>query len=399
MIEVLRSQRDQGIPRAGFPATANCEDSIKLLVWYWGRRGFPVRLVDDFTQEASARPGIELSISLSRQSEGFTSDMNPRFPTYYVDTYRDFPSAAASLLRVPRRRSELARFAKQTGAEVVFVPMRHTLGALVLPRLRQQGPRVLLAVHDALPHPGESYPLWQNHFRLDLRASDGIIVMSHYVADLMTRTYDYPRERMFFMVLPAPQFTLPRTPRRFPTGRPWQIMFFGRVREYKGLELLAEAYAKLLKRYQISLRIVGEGHVKALEALARLPGVSIENGWIPEREVPSVLNQADLLVLPYREASQSGILATSFALGIPAVATPVGGIPEQIVSGETGLLTANATASALVESIEKLISDPHLYTRCSIGALSAAAHTYSIKRAVDQVINAARILKSMPPRK
>jgi glycosyltransferase involved in cell wall biosynthesis len=177
------------------------------------------------------------------------------------------------------------------------------------------------------------------------------------------------------------------------------MMFFGRIREYKGLELLAEAYAKLLKRYQISLRIVGEGHVKALETLARLPGVSIENGWIPEHNVPSVLNQADLLVLPYREASQSGILATSFALGIPAVATPVGGIPEQIISGESGLLTADTTGLALAASIEKLISDPHLYTRCSIGALSASAHTYSIKRAVDQVINAARILKSMPPRR
>jgi glycosyltransferase involved in cell wall biosynthesis len=399
MIDVLRSQGDQRIPQAGLPATANVEDPIKLLVWYWGRRGFPVRLVDDFTQEVSGRSCIELSISLSRQSEGFTSDVNPRFPAYHVDTYRDFPSAAAALLRVPRRRRELARFAKLTGAEVVFVPMRHTFGPLVLPRLQQQGQRVLLAVHDALPHPGESYPLWQSHFRLDLHASDGIIVMSHYVADLITRTYDYPRERVFFMALPAPQFTLPRSPRRFPTGRPWQMMFFGRIREYKGLELLAEAYAKLLKRYQISLRIVGEGHVKALETLARLPGVSIENGWIPEHNVPSVLNQADLLVLPYREASQSGILATSFALGIPAVATPVGGIPEQIISGESGLLTTDTTGLALAASIGKLISDPHLYTRCSIGALSAAAHTYSIKRAVDQVINAARILKSMPPRR
>jgi len=222
-------------------------------------------------------------------------------------------------------------------------------------------------------------------------------VMSHYVADLMRKHYDYPPERTFYMPLPAPQFARPIGPRTPPTGRLWQLMFFGRIRQYKGLELLADAYARVHKQYPVSLRIVGEGYVRALDSLARLPGVRIDNRWVPEAEVPSVVNQADILLLPYKEASQSGILATSSALGIPAVATPIGGIREQVVLGETGLLAASATGAAFADSIANLISDRDLYARCSIGALSAATHTYGIKRAVDNVLSAARVLRSMPP--
>ena len=176
------------------------------------------------------------------------------------------------------------------------------------------------------------------------------------------------------------------------------MMFFGRIRKYKGLELLAEAYSRLRKQFSLTLHVVGDGHVDALDLLATLPDVTIETRWVPENEVPSLINQADLLVLPYREASQSGILATSFALGVPAVATPVGGIKEQIISEETGMLTSGISGSALVETIGRLLADPDLYARCSAGALLAAANTYSVKRAVDEVINAARILRSMPPR-
>jgi len=395
---VLRLNQDQGKARTVEPPPV-LKDSVNLLLWYWGRRGFPVRLVENLTQELSGRPNVVLSRSLSRQSEGFKTDINPQFPNYYVDTYRGFPSAAVALFRVSRQRSELANFAKQIRAEVVFVPMRHTFGPLVLPALRRQGLRVLLAVHDALPHPGESYPFWQKHFRLDLKGTDGIIVMSHYVANLMSHTYRYPRERMFFMPLPAPRFAVSSQARTFPAGRPWRMMFFGRIREYKGLELLAQAYAKLQKQYPISLEVVGEGHVAALDVLAALPGVTIENRWVPEHEVPLVINRADIVLLPYTEASQSGILATSYALGVPAIATPVGGIPEQVLAGETGLLTTNTSGEALAASIATLISDPDLYTSCSIGALSAAEHKYSISRAVDDVLNAARTLKSMPPRR
>lgn len=371
--------------------------AIRLLLLYWGRRGFPVRLVNDFTRHLLNRRDVALSLSLSRQSEGF-AHASTQVPRFHVDTFHSHASAVATLLRVPGQRRDLLRFVQATKTEVVFVPLRHALLPLVLPPIRRARTRVLLAVHDALPHPGESYPLWRRHFRLDLATTDGIVVMSDCVAEQMMRVYQYPHERTFRMPLPAPEFGAPRRPRAPPDGRAWRLMFFGRIREYKGLDLLAEAYADLRRRFPVTLRVVGEGDAAALGALAALPDVTVERRWVPETEVASLFDAADVLVLPYFEASQSGVLATALALGVPTVATPVGGLREQIVSGSTGLLAQAVTGAAVADALATLLCEPGLYARCSTGALAAAGGPFGSRAAIEAVLDAARALRAMPLR-
>ncbi len=367
------------------------------MLWYWGRRGYPVRLVDDFTRHLADRRDVALSTSLSRQSEGFAASAAAGVAGLHVDTGQGWASTPAALLRLPRQRRELARFADAAGVEVVFALMRHPFGPLVFPTLRRQGQRVLLAIHDALPHPGDSFPFWRQHFRLDLAATDGIVVMSEAVAEIMASVYRYPAESTFFMPLPAPDFARP-APRAAPAGRPWRLTFFGRIRDYKGLDLLADAYADIHRRFPVTLRIVGEGHVAALDTLSALPGVTIEQRWVPEADVVQLFAGTDLLVLPYREASQSGILATALALGVPTVATPVGGLTEQIVSRTSGLLAQAATGPAVAEALAALLCDPDLYARCSAGALAAAAVRYDTAHAVEAALAAARAVRALPPR-
>jgi glycosyltransferase involved in cell wall biosynthesis len=388
-----------GVPAARDPASSqiSADPPLRLLLLYWGRRGFPVRLVDDFTRQLRNRRDLALALSMSRQSEGF-ADADTSVPSFHVDTFAGRASALTALLRLPRQRRDLMRFLQENGTEVIFMPMRHAFLPLVRPPIRRAGVRVLMAVHDALPHPGDSYPLWRRHFRLELAATDGILVMSDYVAEQMARVYRYPRERTFRMPLPSPAFGAPRRPRTAPTGRPWRLMFFGRFRAYKGLSLLAEAYAALRGRFAVTLRVVGEGDAAALGALAALPDVTIERRWVPEREVAALFDGTDVLVLPYAEASQSGVLATAFALGVPTVATPVGGLCEQIVSRSSGLLAGAATGPAIAEALAALLAEPDLYARCSAGALAAAAGPFDTGRAVVAVLDAARALRAMPLR-
>jgi glycosyltransferase involved in cell wall biosynthesis len=212
----------------------------------------------------------------------------------------------------------------------------------------------------------------------------------------MVSAYRYPAERTFFMPLPAPDFSRP-APRAAPAGRPWRLTFFGRIRDYKGLDLLADAYADIHRRFSVTLRIVGEGHVAALDTLAALPGVTIEQRWVPEAVVVQLFAGTDLLVLPYREASQSGILATALALGVPAVATPVGGLKEQIVSRASGLLAEAASGPAIAGALAALLGDPDLYARCSAGALAGAVRHDTV-HAVEAGLAAARAVRALPPR-
>ena len=373
-------------------------DHINIMLWYWGRRGFPVRLADDLIHHFVNRSDVKLTVSLSRQSEGFAARHGLNAAAFHVDTFRSAAAMPAAILKLPRQKQALADFADAHEVEVVIALMRHPFSPWVLSALRRKKRRVMLVVHDALPHPGEYFPFWYQHFRRDLRATDGIIVLSEAVADTMARVYDYPVDRTFFMPLPAPDSEKRRNARQAPVGRPWRLLFFGRIHEYKGLDLLAQAYALLCERFSVTLRVVGEGHVDALTKLAAFPGVTIERGWVPDTEITSVFSQADIIVLPYIEASQSGVFVNALAAGVPAVATPVGGLKEQIEAGVTGLLAETVTPEGLATAIASLISDAQLYERCSAGAIAAAANTYSTERAAEAILQASRTIRSLPQR-
>ena len=120
--------------------------------------------------------------------------------------------------------------------------------------------------------------------------------------------------------------------------------------------------------------------------------VSIQQG------ITSVFSQADIVVLPYIEASQSGVFVVALAAGVPTVATPVGGLKEQIETGVTGLLAETVTPENLAKAIANLISDTQLYERCSAGAIAAAANAYSTERAAEALLKASRTIRSLPPR-
>lgn len=355
-------------------------------------------MTGDLVSALSKRKDVALTVSLSRQMEGMVDNKPDNYSVYHVDTFRSRMSIVPALIRLRSQTRGLIQFAEDHDVEVLFAIMRHPFAPFVFHSFRRQNRRVLLAVHDAFPHPGDSFPFWRSHFRLELGATDGIVVMSKTVAELMSEIYGYPTDRIFSMPLPAPIFSGAAAVRQAPKDRPWRLMFFGRIREYKGLDLLSDAYEILRHRFSVSLRIIGQGDVPALRRLAKQPMVSIEQGWIPEQEVPSMLAEADILVLPYVEASQSGVLMSAFAAGVPAVVTPVGGILEQIQSGKDGLLAKEVTAVSLADAIAALISNPQLYTDCSAGALASARQKFGSLQAAEAIVKAASAIKDMPQR-
>jgi glycosyltransferase involved in cell wall biosynthesis len=147
---------------------------------------------------------------------------------------------------------------------------------------------------------------------------------------------------------------------------------FGRLRAYKGLDLLRDAWPLLRASCPTAeLRVVGEGEAEALApGIGALPGVTLDCRWVAEAELPGLLAASDAILLPYREASQSGVVGLAFALGVPAVATPVGGLAEQVTDGVTGTVAASVTPAALAEAMARLC-DPATRARLADGAREA----------------------------
>ena len=139
------------------------------------------------------------------------------------------------------------------------------------------------------------------------------------------------------------------------------VLFFGYIKPYKGLDLLLEAFPLILERLpDAHLLIVGEiyGEERIYDDLiTRLaPSVTFIKKFVTNEEVELYFKAADVLALPYRQATQSGVLQIAYDMELGAVATPVGGLPEMVLDGLTGKVATSVSktsfANAVVEFFE-----------------------------------------------
>ncbi|WP_237216024.1 glycosyltransferase family 4 protein [Falsiroseomonas oryziterrae] len=337
--------------------------SLRILLWYWGRRGGGAQFTLGLARALARRDDVALSLALSAQGELAPAFHDLGVPVSLTDTYRDLAGFLAATPRIPFAARALRRQA--AGCDAVVSAMTHLWTPLVAPGLARAGAAFVPVVHDASPHAGDFGWAWNWRLGRELAAARAAVALSDAVArDLSARAPGLPQIRMTLPALLSER--LPRVPGE---GR---LLFFGRLRAYKGLDLLRDAFDQVRLRHPTAtLRVVGEGDVGSLApGLDRLPGVTVEPRWVPETEVPALLAQADLVVLPYREATQSGIVPQALAMGVPVVATPVGGLTEQLAAGG-GLIARDASAPALADALAAALEPRRL--EALRGAVAQAA--------------------------
>ncbi len=337
---------------------------MRILLWYWGRRGGGAQYTLGLAQALSRRADVTLALSVSANGELLDDFHAVGVPCDAVPTYDSAAGFAATLPAIPLRARRLVTQARAFRADVVLSGMTHLWTPLVAPRLARAGLAYVPVVHDAAPHPGDPGALWDWRLDRELDAARAAIVLSDAVAAALAARR--PALRQIRLDLPALLAAPPAPPPR-PAGGT-RFLFFGRIRAYKGLDLLRDAHARLLATHpDASLRVVGEGDAEALApGLSALPNVTVEPRWVAEADMPALLLEADVLVLPYREASQSGVVAMAAALGVPVVASAVGGLSEQVLDGQTGLLAA-PDPPALAAAMARM-TDPALRARLADGA-------------------------------
>lgn len=139
------------------------------------------------------------------------------------------------------------------------------------------------------------------------------------------------------------------------------ILFFGFIRDYKGLDLLIEAMKNLTDDY--ILLIAGEvyGDFKKYDELIDKLGVSnrinLQVRYIPENEIPMFFSASDVCVLPYRSATQSGIVGIAYHFELPVIVTNVGGLAEMVEENKTGLIVNELNSQAISVELIKYFDD------------------------------------------
>jgi glycosyltransferase involved in cell wall biosynthesis len=329
----------------------------RILLWYWGRRGAGGQMTLALAEALARQPGVRVALAISAQAELRAELEALGLPIEALPTYASAAGFALGFLRLPWLAWRLRRQARHFRADAVVSVMTHLWTPLVAPVLNRSGLRYLPFIHDAAPHPGDPGWLWDWRLNTELDAASAAIALSDAVAaTLRQRRPGLPVHRLALGAhLPRAWLDHPAAARP-PGGEAPRFLLFGRLRAYKGLDLLRDAWPLLRSRCpDAALHIIGEGDPEALApGLAALPGVRVEARWLAEAEIPTLIAAADAVVLPYREASQSGVVALAYALGVPAVVTPVGGLAEQVRDGIDGAVASATTPAALADAMARL---------------------------------------------
>jgi glycosyltransferase involved in cell wall biosynthesis len=137
------------------------------------------------------------------------------------------------------------------------------------------------------------------------------------------------------------------------------ILFFGYVRQYKGLHILLQAMPLLLKEMDVKLVVAGEfydkreNYTSIIGDLNIQDSVSIYDDYIPNEKVGMFYSAADVVVLPYITATQSGIIQIAYNYNKPVITTNVGGLPEVVDEGKTGFTVPPENPDELAQAVLK----------------------------------------------
>jgi glycosyltransferase involved in cell wall biosynthesis len=353
----------------------NTEKTPIALV-YWGRLGAGAALMSQIAEALDRDERFALFLSPSLHSE-----LPPRLPATRLLPIPTFSNPLSLLYRtaiLPMTVRKLVCDIKARNVQAIVTIMPHVWGLALRRAAAREGIRTLLIVHDADPHPGERRPLFDWLVRWEIRASDHIVTFSGHVADRLVARGDVDEARVSRLFHPV--FRFGKTSEGSAPGSPFRLLFFGRILPYKGVAMLLDAYALLRAAgIDMTLRIAGRGEIDAPAALMTQPGLTIETGWVAPDAIGDILAGADAVALPYLEASQSGVVAAAYGAGLPVVATPVGGLKEQVIDGTTGTLSQSASAKDFADAIRRLIETPGLYETCHAG-VAAQTQAQSLER-------------------
>ena len=319
------------------------DDKIPISITYLGRRGGGAKITNQMSKDLRCSKIFSLTAICIRGDNELAKEYDQSRVVTLFDNLVSIKTVSKIIqyLLVPRKLLLDMHLAPNA---TCLVPMISPLGLIVESLLKAQGVTVIRLLHDFERHPGDR---WPPNFLIQyiVKHSNFLIALSSEVASKIKILN--PKIRLSIYPHPAFDFSAAQT---VVTISDRYILFIGRIRKYKGVENLIAAFSRLDSK-DIELVVAGEGKLQ----VESNPSIRVINRWLEENEISSLVKNAEVVVFPYLEASQSGILPYCVGENKKVVVTPLPGLLEQTSTYKNAYVTKGFEVDELIQALNAAI--------------------------------------------
>ncbi|MDQ1282127.1 MAG: hypothetical protein QG630_478 [Patescibacteria group bacterium] len=369
-------------------------ENKNLFLIYLGRSGAGPKLTLDFAKEIIYDNEIKnLNLLISKNNllkEEVISIKNDTFvldtPISNKDAVLKLPSFLFKFIKI------LITVKKNKNKNFLFFmthiwnPVSMILIKIIIPKSN-----IFYVSHDANIHPGEkNSKLQYSIMQLEIFLSNKIITLTNNVKNILQKRWGDKE----ITVLEHPVYDFGKIEEIRKLKEVTTFLFFGRMVKYKGLDLFLKALEifdkEINKKYKVI--IAGEGEIKDynITIIKKLnkneEKIELINRYINEKEIPEIWDRSDICVLPYIEASQSGVIAIAINKAMPCIITPMDGLIEQctLESKSMALISKDTKAEEFSKSMLEILNED-IYIKLSKNAIDLQ-DKYSWKKWINEII-------------
>lgn len=279
-----------------------------------------------------------------------------------IDTYKTPKELAIRSVLWNKNRKHIVNELAEYNVENVIVPMI----TFWTKRINQliKDTNLIVVLHDPIPHSGDKNKRVLQLFGETniLKKADYIVVLSKMFIEYVEKKYNKQNRVISIPMGTTNLYKQIENKIQTPSYDESKVnfLFFGTISKYKGIEILGEAYKKVSEDLDnVTLTIAGSGDFSKYEEYFKdSENVNIYNRWIGNEEVESFFaSKSVVVVLPYLDATQSGVIPVCISYGVPVIASNTGGLVQQLNDYETGILVQAGNSEELAEVMIHLATD------------------------------------------
>lgn len=259
---------------------------------------------------------------------------------------------------------ELYRFIKKGHFDVVHLTFVPSLFNIPFFSLRN---KLLLTVHDPIPHSSSVSRMEKYNRLVAFKFFKYYLLLNKAQRVQFIKYYNLDKKTISVFDSRLSSYNYLHIYRQGDNVTRDYILFFGNITAYKGLEYLFDAMVIVHNKYpNLKLVVAGRGdYYFDISHYVKKGCFDIRNYYIADDELATLVSECKFVVIPYIDATQSGVAMTAYAFNKPCLSTNVGGLPEMVIDGQYGIVIPPKDSQAIAEAMLYLLDNPKILERYS----------------------------------